>query len=68
MKIKVGDQIFDGDNELVAIYLTAEEKQLITDMAEDSRVLCQSPGDVTSEARMAFVKQFRADVEDKDDR
>ncbi len=63
MKIKVGDQIFDGNDELVAIYLTPEEKQLIADMAEDSRVLCQSPEDVTSEARMAFVKQFRLEVE-----
>lgn len=66
MRIKVGDQVFDGNKELVAIYFTPEEKELVSNMAEDSRVLCQSPGDMPHKARADFIKDLRRIVEGED--
>jgi len=66
MKIKVGDQIFDGEKELVAIHLTPQEKEHIANMADWATVYCQSPDSMSDNDRTTFINEFHQKVkEDK---
>lgn len=64
MKIKIGDQTFDPDNDLVAIYLTDEDKELIAAMAPGARVFCAYPKKMDPNEAMVELVRFRAEVED----
>jgi hypothetical protein len=64
MKIKIGDQTFDPDDDLVAIYLTDEDKQLIANMAPDARVFCAYPNGMKPDDVMVELVRFRAEEED----
>ena len=64
MRIKIGDQTFDPDNDLVAIYLTDEDKQLISEMAPNARVFCAFPKRMKADDALVEMVRFRAEVED----
>lgn len=64
MKIKIGDKTFDPDHELIAIYLTDEDKQLIANMAPDAKVFCAYPNGMKSDDVMVELIRFRAEVRD----
>lgn len=43
MKVKVGDKIYDGENEPVMVILSKEEKEQIADMSPDATTYCIYP-------------------------
>jgi hypothetical protein len=45
MKIKVGDTVYDGENEPIMVILTEKDKQNIANMLPEATRYCQFPGD-----------------------
>ena len=43
MRVKIGNKIYDGNEEPVMIILNKGEKQQIADMAPDATKFCQCP-------------------------
>lgn len=56
MKVKVGDKIYDGNEELVMIILTDDDKKNIARMLPDCTRYCQGPDDVSDEEMDKFME------------
>ena len=56
MKIKVGDKIYDAEDELIMIILTPEDKLNITNMTPEATKYCAFPEHVSPETAKEFMK------------
>jgi len=62
MKVKVGNKVYDPDNEPVMIILTDQDKKFIADMAPDSYKYCAYPA--TAEWRLDDHEKIKDWMED----
>jgi hypothetical protein len=49
MKVKVGDKIYDGENEIVMVILTDQDKNNIENMLPSCTKYCSYPSESMSE-------------------
>ncbi len=56
MKVKIGDQMFDSENEAIMIILSPEDKNNISSMAPEATKYCSYPeGCYTEEEIKCFM-------------
>jgi hypothetical protein len=63
MKVKVGDKVYDGDDEPVMVILSEQDKLNIANMAADATKYCMYPA--TAEWRLnnyEKIKEWMGDV------
>jgi len=46
MFVRVGNQIVSGESQVIMIYLTDKDKQLISSMRKEDHVYCEYPDDM----------------------
>ncbi len=56
MKIKIGDNIYDGSKEPIMVILTDKDKENIKRMLTSCTLYCQYPDDMTEEQIDLFMK------------
>ena len=56
MKIKVGDKIYDGNDEPIMIILEGKDKENIANMSPNATKYCQYPKDIDSDVIKEFMK------------
>lgn len=54
MKVKVGDKIYDPENEPVMVILTEEDKENISNMSSDNSKYCAFPEEGWSEEAISI--------------
>lgn len=56
MKIKIGNKIYNSEEEPVLIILSDDEKELISDMDKDNYKFCSFPEEYPTENIVEFMK------------
>jgi hypothetical protein len=56
MKVKIGDTIYDSENEPIMIILSDADKYNITHMHPDATKYCSAPTSVTLEQMQLFMR------------
>lgn len=49
MKVKVGDTLYDGEDQPILIILNDDDKENIASMPEDAHIYCEYPNTMTQE-------------------
>lgn len=63
MKIKIGNKIYDGEKELIAVYLTDADKKNIKDMHPDCSVYSQFPKEkYPVDEVIEYLDRFKAEA------
>ena len=58
MKVKVGNEIYDGDIEPVMVILTDQDKKLICSMAPEATKYCCYPSKENSDEPIVFSEEY----------
>ena len=56
MKIKIGDQIFDSNDQPIMVIMESAEKELIGKMSKDNNKFCSYPKDMNESKIKEFMK------------
>jgi hypothetical protein len=65
MKVKIGNKIYDSNEELIIIYLTSRDKSNITNMTEEAHYYASYPDDgfLDAEEIHSTMLDFKIQVE-----
>lgn len=55
MKVKVGDHVYDSDNEPVMVILSVKDKENIANMLPNATKYCAHPASMDSHAAMNWM-------------
>lgn len=64
MKVQIGNDIYDGNDMPIILYLTPEDKGFINAMSDGARIYIQYPDDLSSEGHeimMSNAKKLKSD-------
>ena len=56
MKVKVGNKVYDANDEPVMLILTDEDKQLISDMSPTATKYCAFPDDYSKKKVITWMR------------
>lgn len=56
MKVKIGDTIYDAEDQMVMLILTEEDKRLISTMHPDQMKFCCAPDGTTPAEMLEFMQ------------
>jgi len=56
MKVKIGNKIYDSENEPIMIILTEYNKHDISNMTDDAEKYCEFPDTMSEEDAREFMK------------
>jgi len=56
MKVKIGNKIYDSQDEAIMIILEEYNKEDISNMGDDAKKYCEFPDSMTQEEAIEFMK------------